>query len=66
MRGGKREGAGRPKGTTKERRVKFTITLPKDLKEWVDKQTLSQSKVVERALIEYRKLVMINNKTKPE
>ena len=54
MRGGKRKGAGRPKGSTKVGRVKFTITLPPELKAWIDRQTLSQSRVIQRALEEYR------------
>lgn len=53
-RGGKRRGAGRPKGTTippKKRRKPFGVRLPLWLIEWVQSQAEPSGRMVERALI---------------
>lgn len=51
MRGGKRKGAGRKVGSTKnDNRKKMSITLPMDLVEWLRKQDLSQAKTIEKVL----------------
>lgn len=56
LHGGKRTGAGRPHGTLgKNNRTKTTITLPGNLIEWLDRQEISRSKSLEKALLEYMK-----------
>lgn len=59
-RGGKRQGAGRPKGTTgipwmnKVRRVKTCITLPEDVHRRL-KESENMSAEIEMALLEFWK-----------
>lgn len=48
MRGGKRTGAGRPKGTTKKKIKKMvSMRLSPDVINWLQKQDQSQAKIVE-------------------
>jgi hypothetical protein len=54
-RGGKRRGAGRPKGTTippEKRRKPFGVRLPLWLIEWVRSQDTPSGRLIERALIQ--------------
>ncbi|KKL67517.1 hypothetical protein LCGC14_2134180 [marine sediment metagenome] len=56
-RGGKREGAGRPLGSTKPKtKTKVTFWLPTWLFRLLQKMPGSQGKIVERALIGFYKL----------
>ena len=48
MKGGKRQGAGRPKQD--ETRVKLSLTLPQEIINWIDLQDGSRSTVIEKAL----------------
>jgi hypothetical protein len=53
-RGGKKPGAGRPKGTTypdEKRRKPFGVRLPLWLIEWVRNQAEPSGRIIERALI---------------
>jgi len=53
-RGGKRPGAGRPKGTAiprEKRRKPFGVRLPLWLIEWVRSQDTPSARLIERALI---------------
>ena len=54
MRGGKRQGAGRPKGTTmpeNQRRKTVSVCIPLWLAEWLSNHPESSGRLVERALI---------------
>lgn len=56
-RGGKRKGAGRPKGSSNiseaHRRVQVSTRLPRWLKIWMDKQDQKPAQLIETALIKY-------------
>ena len=54
MRGGKRPGAGRPKGSTlpeDQKRQRFQIRLPQYVIKWLRSEPESAGRLVERALI---------------
>ncbi|KPJ76022.1 MAG: hypothetical protein AMJ54_13225 [Deltaproteobacteria bacterium SG8_13] len=54
-RGGKRKGAGRPKGTTVQepyRRQVFTCRLPRYVIEWLRQQDESQGRLIARAVVD--------------
>ena len=51
MRGGKRKGAGRPAGTTKEnKKVPYSIKIDPELLEKLRAHDLPASKIIDRAL----------------
>lgn len=59
MRGGKRPGAGRPKGSTMPRELKrkvFNVRLPAWLCKWLTEHPESTGRLIERALIMTYKL----------
>jgi hypothetical protein len=54
MRGGKRQGAGRPKGTKMpkdQKRKTVSVCIPRWLAEWLSNHPESSGRLVERALI---------------
>ena len=54
MRGGKRPGAGRPKGSTiseDQKRQRYQIRLPQHIIKWLRSQPESAGRIVERALV---------------
>ncbi len=51
MTGGKRKGAGRPRGSYNKERI--TVRLPPWLKVWLQDQPESQAVLIERALLKY-------------
>jgi len=59
VRGGKREGAGRPAGTTyplEKRRKQVAVRLPFWLADWLKKHPEPSGRLIERALIAFYKL----------
>ena len=54
MKGGKREGAGRPKLQPSQRKVMVSVRLPRKLVRWLRKQDGSQAKIIEKALNQLR------------
>lgn len=57
-RGGARSGAGRPKGTTKNRKVNITVRIKPELMEKVKEQEIrfaSKSELVEKAIEKFLK-----------
>lgn len=53
-RGGKREGAGRPAGSTSGKKERISINIEPENLEWLKKQAASYSKVVNRLIEEKR------------
>ena len=54
MRGGKRPGAGRPKGSTlpeEQKRQRYQMRLPQHIIKWLQRQPESAGRLVERALV---------------
>ena len=51
-RGGKRVGAGRKKTPIHLKRMRYTVRLPNWLITWLQSQSQSQGKLVEKALLE--------------
>jgi hypothetical protein len=59
MRGGKREGAGRPKGSMfppNKRRKQVSVRLPVWLSDWLQNHPESSGRLIERALIAFYQL----------
>lgn len=59
MRGGKRQGAGRPKGSVyalEKRRRNVTVRLPLWLYDWLKNHPESSGRLIERALVMTHKL----------
>jgi len=52
MKGGKRQGAGRPALPEDKKKVAINIKLPPDLIAWMDAQSLSRNVLIERAVRE--------------
>ena len=52
MKGGKREGAGRPALPDDKKKVAINVKLPRDLIAWMDAQILSRAVLIERAVRE--------------
>jgi len=52
MKGGKRQGAGRPALPNDKKKVAINIKLPPDLIAWMDTQDLSRAILIERAVRE--------------
>jgi hypothetical protein len=52
MKGGKRKGAGRPVLPEDKKKVAINIKLPPDLIVWMDAQSLSRAKLIEKAVRE--------------
>jgi len=50
MKGGKRQGAGRPSLPEDKKKVAINVKLPPNLIAWMDKQGLSRNKLIERAM----------------
>jgi len=51
MRGGARKGAGRPAGSKKQNnRVSLTVRIPPSMSVWLEKQHMSKSRIVEKAV----------------
>lgn len=53
-RGGKRKGAGRPPGPTGKKKERITINIDADNLEWLKKQELSYSRIVNRLIRQTR------------
>lgn len=53
MRGGKREGAGRPRIDQKRARVQCNITIDPLILKWLRDQPEPQGRMIERALIDF-------------
>jgi hypothetical protein len=51
MKGGKRQGAGRPALPEDKKKAAINIKLPPDLIAWLDDQGLSRAKIIERAVV---------------
>ena len=52
MKGGKRQGAGRPALPKEKKKVAINVKLPPDLIAWMDRQELSRAVLIERAVRE--------------
>jgi len=52
MKGGRRQGAGRPALPENKKKVAINIKLPPDLIAWMDTQDLSRNVLIERAVRE--------------
>jgi len=52
MKGGKRKGAGRPALPEEKKKVAINIKLPPDLIAWMDQQSMSRAKLIEKAVRE--------------
>jgi len=52
MKGGKREGAGRPALPVGKKKVAINVKLPPDLIAWMDEQDQSRAVLIERAVRE--------------
>lgn len=63
-RGGEREGAGRPTGTTKDNnRVQMTISLPHKQTKYLASCGVSPGRIIERALDDWMEKLDKNNQT---
>jgi hypothetical protein len=51
MKGGKRQGAGRPALAEDKKKVAINVKLPPDLIAFLDNQGLSRAKTIERAVV---------------
>ena len=52
MKGGKRQGAGRPALPKEKKKVAINVKFPPDLIAWMDRQELSRAVLIERAVRE--------------
>ena len=52
MKGGKRQGSGRPALPEEKKKVAINVKLPPDLIAWMDRQELSRAVLIERAVRE--------------
>lgn len=52
MKGGRRQGAGRPALPEDKKKVAINVKLPPDLIAWMDNQSLSRAVLIERAVRE--------------